>query len=201
MDENTKLIFMMVVPVIKDYVIALAEKEDIKGVNKKLSELHGFENVGAMQLRYGGVKNSYIMLAVCKEDHDLENEFNKIRPYIKDDDWASLLKTLSVIVNLAISCYYIMLKDAGIDSSKYMLSVDKKNTTLYINDFDIRLGVTIIEDSDSVDNVAADNVAADNVDDYNVTADNVAADNMAADNVVDYNVAADNVAYSEMEKE
>ena len=83
-----------------------------------------------------------IKIQECNYNHSLDNELNKIKPFILENKWGDVLKTIELVFNIARKTYVVfmeqhtklirdILNEEPQDIHKQLL-VDKTNTTLLL---------------------------------------------------------------------
>jgi hypothetical protein len=133
------MMLSMVVPALGRFLKQMPINQD------KLAELCD-GNDGCLKVEYKKddiSKVVYIVLQDCDKEHNLTDQFDKLRPFISDDKWQHLLKCMSTIVFLIRSIFKELISKFDVD---YALLVDPSNTTLYVDGFPKRIGIFIVDE-------------------------------------------------------
>jgi hypothetical protein len=145
MEDVNKLLLSMVIPAIKTFINQFDNID-----NDKLNKLCWITEVGCLKVDYYNKKTEkqdtiHILLKECDKDHNLTNELDKLKQHLDDDKWNEILKQLSSLILLTRSIYSYTMQQLNQSegSSKYddILSVDMDNTTLYIKNYNNRIGI------------------------------------------------------------
>jgi hypothetical protein len=132
---------------------------------EKIEQLTSFEKVGGMNIEYddsdtGKKTFFYIIMNKCDKNHDLHEQFNKVKRFFSEDTWGQLLKHISMLIYLCRSIYKINMQSCADDMFQLgydindveTLKIDPTNTTLYIfEEWDERMGIYIMRECDLMD--------------------------------------------------
>ena len=147
MDDLTKMIYSLSIPVIKEVLYSIVDKCERTDLYGKIDELCPVGEIGSFKVTYqenGVKKDAYILLQICNVNHDLTLQFDKIKQYTTDDQWKQILKCLSSMIFIVRTIYIDMYNKLELDDIDYKeLQVDPINTTLYIPNLSKRIGIFI----------------------------------------------------------
>jgi hypothetical protein len=132
---------------------------------QKIEQLTNFEKVGGMNIEYDDTDTGkksffYIIMNKCNKNHDLHEQFNKVKKYFSEETWKQLLKHISMLIYLCRSIYKINMQmcvndmfQLGYDINDVdQLKIDPTNTTLYLfEEWDERMGIYIMRECDLAD--------------------------------------------------
>jgi hypothetical protein len=129
---------------------------------KKIDQLTNIEKVGGMNIEYddkdtGKKTFFYIIMNKCHKNHNLHEQFDKVKKHFDEATWTQLLKHVSMLIYLCRSIYKINMQaciddmfNLGYDINDVeQLQIDPSNTTLYINEeWDERMGIYFMRECD-----------------------------------------------------
>jgi hypothetical protein len=129
---------------------------------QKIEQLTNFEKVGGMNIEYddfdtGKKTYFYIIMNKCKKNHDLHEQFDKVKKFFTEEKWKQLLKHISMLIYLCRSIYKINMQactddmfQLGYDINDVeTLKIDPDNTTLYLfEEWEERMGIYIMRECD-----------------------------------------------------
>lgn len=140
------------VPVIKDMLYRVLETLDKTDKYPQVEQLCGQPELGSFKVNYtknDEKKETYIVLKICKVNHDLTAEFQKLQPYVTEQQWKQILILLSRLILVIRSLYHDLYTKLELDEIRYGdLYVDYLNSTLYIEGIEDRIGIFIDDCSD-----------------------------------------------------
>jgi len=149
MDQNNykEILFSLSIPVIKEMLYKVLVLIDRTDKYPDVEYLCGESVVGSFKVNYkinDIDKVTYIVLKICKGNHDLTQEFNKLQPYLLPEQWKKIQGLLSSLILVVRSLYKDLYTKLELNEEKYSeLYVDHCNTTLYLEDIDDRIGIFI----------------------------------------------------------
>jgi hypothetical protein len=173
--QYQQTVISMGIPTCRIMMHTLLEKsESIDTVIKaqifqKIEQLTNFEKVGGMNIEYddsdtGKKTFFYIIMNKCDKDHDLNEQFNKIKRFFTEETWKQLLKHISMLIYLCRSIYKINIQSCADDMFQLgydindveTLKIDPTNTTLYLfEEWDERMGIYIMRECDLEEETSA----------------------------------------------
>jgi hypothetical protein len=141
-EEAKIMAYSLAAPTIKEMLLAIAKYTN--NDTTEIDSLYIDDNIGSFKIDNVNNKAAHIMLKTCDKNHDLNAEFNKLKPYINSDHWKQVLNWMSSLVLLVRSIYkQIYVSQFNFGSEFDHLEVDMDNTTLYVPNIDIRIGIFI----------------------------------------------------------
>jgi len=157
MDENlSKQILAIGFPSVRIMLYALAKHFNKENVESRIEEVCHIQDIGCFNIDYYNKETDkkdtvLIFLKECGADHNLSDQLNKLRPYLDDEKWKNILKTLSYLIlltrNIYVSIYdnnkELIEEIVGINNIETYnkLNVDPDNTTLYLPNIEDRVGI------------------------------------------------------------
>lgn len=144
-----KQIYSLSVPIIKDFIYEIAKFENDEDILFKLSEFE-VDVMGSIKIDYEKEDNTkmsyYIVLKICENDHNINLEFNKIKPHISENQWNHILKYVSCLVCIVRTIYASSYQNFDMGEKYKEILIDPETSTLYIPNFHKRIGI-FIEDN------------------------------------------------------
>lgn len=136
-------------PIIKEIVTIICKKINIYNDRKEKIGLlvSGNEDlIGSFKIEYTineEKKEAFLMFKICDSNHDVMTEFNKVKPYVTEEQWASVLKCVSSMIYILRTMYKEIIKDFNISEEYSEIQVDYNKSSLYINNIEERIGVFV----------------------------------------------------------
>lgn len=150
MDNKTleQTFYSISIPLIKELFFHLLTFLDMKSMFFKVDEICGHQPLGSLKISYkhnNEMKDTYLVLKICYKNHDLTKEFDKLQPYLSEEQWQKILQSVSMLIYIVRMLYKNLFPQLSLeDSEKYSeLQIDPTNTTLFLEDIDERIGVFI----------------------------------------------------------
>lgn len=147
-DDVLGLIYSLSLPSIKNLLLAIADKTDNTINIEKINDLYNISEIGSFKIDYSKDNKAcvtYIILKNCDKDHNLTNEFDKLKPYLSEQQWNKVLGYLSSLVYFIRVVYENIYKNIHMGTEYEKLLLDSSNTTLYVPNIDIRIGIFLEE--------------------------------------------------------
>lgn len=140
-NKDKDIICAFVIPVIKDLLSDFIDPSII-------SEIEEVPNLGAIK-----VNEMFIYLNICDKEHNLDIQFNKLKPNLSPDQWNKVLGIISMIIFMARTSYKNICEKHNIES---ILLVDNNNTTLYTNNSKKRIGIFVNKNPPGINQESAE---------------------------------------------
>lgn len=148
-NEELGSIFQAVsLPIIRELLTIICKKlNKYNELKDKIESLvSGNEDlIGSFKVDYFNEtqKEAYLIFKICSEDHDVMLEFNKVKPYVTDEQWASVLKCVSSMVYILRMMYKGIIKDFELPEEYGELYVDVNTSNLFIIGIRERVGIFV----------------------------------------------------------
>jgi hypothetical protein len=134
------VIYSLTIPVIRELFYRLADKYERTNLYPKIAELCQVQEVGSFKISLPDTRNVYIILKLCDYKHDLTKEFDRVKPYVNENQWNQIIKCISSMIFVFRSVFSELYKRLDFEVENELL-VDPDNTTLYLECLSERVGV------------------------------------------------------------
>lgn len=136
-----------------------AREEIIDRISKLFPQVndHGCMKVDYFNTTDEAPATTYIMLDECPIDHNFDVQLDRLKCHVAPKKWPEIIQHISVLIQIGRSIYSqitrveseLLRQICGEDYNDYLdLKIDRKNTTLYLNEsWLVRIGI-FIRDAD-----------------------------------------------------
>jgi hypothetical protein len=135
--------------IMKEFKVSGDKMDDF---NKRIADISPITEIGCMQVDFLNKSTNkqdrvYLVLDVCQKNHDLTAELDKIKPFVTEEKWVDVLKSLANLIFFGRTVYanesrkhVTLIHDiVGPETKAETLAellnfkVDPDNTTLYLD--------------------------------------------------------------------